>query len=57
PELTEIDMYVTSNDLQRLEAFLRHQCEAPLIADIIPGLSRLYFSNKIASFKLKAVQA
>ncbi|XP_068246031.1 RNA cytidine acetyltransferase [Palaemon carinicauda] len=55
--LLELDFYVTSGDSKRLDEFLRHQCESLLITDIISGLARLYFGNKLGSFKLKPVQA
>lgn len=57
PSLSELDLYMTNGDLQRLEEFLHHQCEAPLIADILPSVARLYFLSKIPDFKLKPVKA
>lgn len=57
PSLSELDLYMTSGDLQRLEEFLHHQCESPLIADILPSIARLYFLSKIPDFKLKPVKA
>lgn len=57
PSICELDLHLTSGDVLRLDMFLRHQCEAPLIADIVPTLARLYFLKKIPNFKLKPVQA
>ncbi|KAG7163322.1 RNA cytidine acetyltransferase-like 1, partial [Homarus americanus] len=57
PSLSELDLHLTSGDLHRLEEFVRHQCDAALIADIVPALARLYFLKKIPDFKLKPVQA
>lgn len=55
--LSELNLHVTSGDLERLEEYVRHQCETPLIADLLPALARLYFLKKIPDFKLKPVQA
>ncbi|XP_071515757.1 RNA cytidine acetyltransferase isoform X3 [Panulirus ornatus] len=57
PSIAELNLHVTRGDLQRLEEFVRHQCELPLIADILPALSHLYFLRKIPDFKLKPLQA
>ncbi|XP_066958159.1 RNA cytidine acetyltransferase isoform X2 [Macrobrachium rosenbergii] len=55
-DLLELDLYVTCGDTKRLDEFLRHQCDALLITDIISGVAHLYFSNKLGAFKLKPVQ-
>ncbi|XP_045614608.2 RNA cytidine acetyltransferase isoform X1 [Procambarus clarkii] len=57
PSLFELDLHLTSGDIDRLDGFVRHQCEAPLIADLVPALARLYFLKKIPDFKLKPLQA
>lgn len=55
--LVELKLHCTAGDLQRLEEFVHHQCEAAFIVDILPTLARLYFLRKIKDFKLKPVKA
>ncbi|KAK4309512.1 hypothetical protein Pmani_018864 [Petrolisthes manimaculis] len=57
PSLLELECDVTEGDVKRLEAYSRHQCEAPLVTDLLPALGKLYFLKKIPNFKLKPVQA
>lgn len=54
--MMELQLHFIQGDLQRLEEFTRHQCEAPFITDILPALGRLYFLRKIKDFKLKPVK-
>lgn len=57
PSLLELECDVTEGDVKRLEAYSRHQCETPLVTDLLPALGKLYFLKKIPNFKLKPVQA
>ncbi|MPC90897.1 RNA cytidine acetyltransferase [Portunus trituberculatus] len=55
--MMELKLHCTPGDLQRLEEFVHHQCEAAFIVDILPTLAHLYFLRKIKDFKLKPVKA
>lgn len=55
--MMELRLHFIHGDVQRLEEFVNHQCEAPFITDILPAIARLYFLRKMRDFKLKPVKA
>jgi N-acetyltransferase 10 len=54
----ELDFLVTPHDLKRLEQYGRNLCDHHLVTDLLPVVSRLYFSSKMGDeFNLSSVQA
>eukprot|EP00795_Rhopilema_esculentum_P004679 gene4679-20963_t len=52
----ELDLIFTKYDLRRLDLYSRNLVDYHLIMDLLPEVSRLYFSNRM-DFKLSTVQS
>ena len=54
---SELNYLLTPHDMKRLELYGRNLCDYHLITDLIPALSRLYFTNRFPlDFSLSSVQ-
>jgi N-acetyltransferase 10 len=54
----ELGYLLTSHDLKRIELYGRNLCDHHLISDLLPTISRLYFTGRFGNdFKLSSVQA
>eukprot|EP00112_Aurelia_sp_Birch-Aquarium-sp1_P011190 Seg2357.3 transcript_id=Seg2357.3/GoldUCD/mRNA.D3Y31 product="RNA cytidine acetyltransferase" protein_id=Seg2357.3/GoldUCD/D3Y31 len=51
----ELDLILTKYDLRRLDLYSRNMVDYHLIMDLLPEVSKLYFSNRM-DFKLSTVQ-
>eukprot|EP00980_Cylindrotheca_fusiformis_P011822 scaffold2816_cov121-Cylindrotheca_fusiformis.AAC.38 len=57
-EADELGYLLSSHDLKRLEQYGRNLCDHHLISDLLPAVSRLYFTGKFGDdFQLSNVQA
>jgi N-acetyltransferase 10 len=54
----ELSFLLTPHDMKRLELYGRNLCDHHLVTDLLPSVSRLYFTGRFGSeFKLSSVQA
>ena len=57
-EADEVERLLTPHDLKRLELYGRNLCDHHLITDLLPTVSRMYFSDQFGpDFNLSSVQA
>lgn len=57
-EAEELNYWITPHDLKRLELYGRNLCDHHLITDLLPPLSRLFFTERFGdSFSLSSLQA
>jgi N-acetyltransferase 10 len=54
----ELGLILTPHDLKRLELYGRNLCDHHLVTDLLPSVSRLYFTGRFGGeFNLSSVQA
>ena len=54
----ELDLYLTPHDLKRLELYGRNLCDHHLVTDLLPTISRLYFTGRFGGeVNLSSVQS
>ncbi len=57
-EAKELNYWITPHDLKRLELYGRNLCDHHLITDLLPPISRLFFTERFGgSFSLSSLQA
>jgi N-acetyltransferase 10 len=54
---TELEIYLTSYDIKRLEMYSNNLVDYHLIMDLIPTLAKLYFLNQMGDVHMSAVQS
>ena len=54
-QVSELELYCTKYDLQRLELYSRNMADYHLIMDLVPAVARLHTLNRLQSH-LSAVQ-
>jgi N-acetyltransferase 10 len=56
-DATELNYWITPHDLKRLELYGRNLCDHHLITDLLPPLSRLFFTGRFGEgFSLSSLQ-
>jgi N-acetyltransferase 10 len=54
----ELDVYLTPHDMKRLEQYGRNLCDHHLVTDLLPMVTRLYFTGRFGGdFNLSSVQS
>jgi N-acetyltransferase 10 len=54
----ELDYFLAPHDLKRLEQYGRNLCDHHLVTDLLPAVSRLYFTGRLGNdFSLSSVQS
>jgi N-acetyltransferase 10 len=54
----ELDVFLTPHDLKRLELYGRNLCDHHLVADLLPSIAQLYFTERLGNdLQLSSVQA
>jgi N-acetyltransferase 10 len=54
----ELDYYLTPHDMKRLEQYGRNLCDHHLVTDLLPIVTRLYFTGRFGKdFNLSSVQS
>lgn len=54
---TELDLFMTSYDIKRLEMYSNNLVDYHLIMDLLPTLARFYFLNLMKTTSFSAVQS
>lgn len=53
----ELEIYVTSYDIKRLEMYSNNLVDYHLVVDLMPTLARIFFLNLMGDVQMSAVQS